>query len=370
MDTTRCCRIRWLRPAGHPDARMGVDVKIRYQFAIASVGEGLQDVRERLVKTIVNMGHMPIDLVAVDIIDSPDTETVSRHVQRSDYLVVVVGPNAEVGAGSIERIEHVVSLALGAGVPVIALLFGDASQTAGLEESSTGRLLSRLRESSGGLVRHVEIPLQTPQALHELLDGHERPGWVSAKEMPSADVASELVRLTKENAQLQQKVAALAEPAAVREARWEVVVRTMEENKLLIPVWNKAATVWEQPVEMTLYTFFIRMGPQLAGEISAADAVEFIPTGVCQLESRDARPSWVVPLHSLNLWLTDLMALKLIRPSRRKRQAKDQNQYWRLTREGRAFLSYVRRSALHSGGHRHVGFTKEYRISDLNLEDA
>ena len=59
---------------------------------------------------------------------------------------------------------------------------------------------------------------------------------------------------------------------------------------------------------------------------------------------------------------TDLMALGLVRPSNRKHPAKDRNQYWRLTRTGRKFLAHIRRTALETGGHRHVGFTSEFPV--------
>lgn len=345
-------------------------MRTRYQVAIVSAGSSLKDERERLVRSLVNMGHLPIDLVAAEALSEEHAASMDRHIRRSDYLVVVLSAGSADSDADMTQVERVTSLALDEQVPVLGLTFGSRSDTDKLEGSTLGKVLTRIEASRIGMVRHIEVHAQTLQALNELLDSHERPGWVSALELPSEDVASELLRLSKENAALSQKLAAMAEPDALREARWEATVRTMEENKLLIPVWNKVATVWEQPIEMTLYTFFIRIGPQLATELSAADAVEFIPTGVCQLESRDGRPPWVVPLHSLNLWLTDLMALQLVRPSRRKRPAKDQNQYWRLTGEGRAFLSYVRRSALQSGGHRHVGFTQEFPIVKDPTQDG
>jgi hypothetical protein len=322
----------------------------------------MQAVRERLLKAIALMGHMPLDLVAADVIESGNPDTVGRHIERSDYLVVAIGTEAGSADIPVRTMEDVVDVALQCRVPVVALLFGGEAPQTTTDSHGAGVILAKIREHVGGMIQRIDVPTQATQALTEFIDTHQRPGWVSTRELPGADVATELARLSKENAELKEKLAALAEPEAQREARWDAVVRALEENKVLIPVWNKVATVWEQPVEMNLYTFFIRVGPQLAVELSASDAVEFIPTGVCQLESRDARAPWVVPLHSLNLWLTDLMALQLVRPSRRKRQAKDANQYWRLTREGRAFLSYVRRSALYVGGHRHVGFTSEFPI--------
>ena len=342
----------------------------RYQLALVSAGDELREVRERLATTLVFMGHLPIDLIATGVLDCGNPDTVSRHVARSDYLVLALRQSVRPAAEEMAQANAAVDIALEHRVPILALLYGaehDPEPTTSASE--TARILAKIREHSGGLVQRVHASSQTPQAIAELLDAYPRPGWVSTSELPPAGVAAELSRLSRENTELRDRINALSESQSERESRWDQVVQTMEENKLLVPVWNKVATIWEQPVEMDLFTFFIRMGPQLAVEISSADAVEFIPTGVCQLESRDGRPPWVVPLHSLNLWLTDLMALGLVRPSRRRRQARDQNQYWRLTRDGRGFLSYVRRSALNAGGHRHVGFTQEFPIPTMNGDE-
>ncbi len=376
------CDVRWTDDSwyfgprtrdGVLDRLIGADVKVRYQVAIASTAKGLDSLRARLVKSVVSMGNMPIDLVATDILYASNSDTLRRHLSRTDYLVVAVSSEVDADTPTLDGLRKVVDVAVDRRVPTLALVFGctaDPDGQSAMESPGVAAVLADIRDRAAGLVQRVDVPAQATQMLNELVDTYRRPGWVSSSELPAPDVAAELARLGKENADLKQRLGSFDESEAAREIRWGALVNTMEENKILIPVWNKVATMWEQPVEMTLYTFFIRMGPQLAVEVSMSDAVEFIPTAVCELESRDSRAPWVVPLHSLNLWLTDLMALKLVRPSRRKRSAKDKNQYWRLTREGRAFLSYVRRSALDAGGHRHVGFTQEFPIvTDFRSDD-
>jgi len=318
------------------------------------------------------MGHLPIDLVSTEVLYAGNTDIVRRHLARTDYFVIAVEQDLQPDSETIDGLQRAVDIAVERRVPTLALVFPskeDAEESAA-ESPEVGAVLAAIRDRAAGLVQRIDVAAQATQTLNELIDTYRRPGWVSTNELPAPDVTTELARLSKENADLKRRLGSFDESEAAREIRWSAMIQTMEENKILIPVWNKVATMWEQPVEMTLYTFFIRMGPQLAVEVSTSEAVEFIPTAVCELEARDSRAPWVVPLHSLNLWLTDLMALKLVRPSRRKRAAKDKNQYWRLTREGRAFLSYIRRSALDSGGHRHVGFTQEFPIvSDLRSDD-
>ncbi|KPJ94623.1 MAG: hypothetical protein AMS18_03335 [Gemmatimonas sp. SG8_17] len=336
-------------------------MSLRYQVSIISVGEGLRSVRERIVKAVVHMGHLPIDLVSADVFHQAPVETLTRHLQRTDYLVAVIASDREVAPEIVAKAGEACDLAAQNGIPVLGLLARDSAESGVVESNATASLVAGIESSKAGAVQSLEHPAVATKLLSELFDARPRPGYVSGNELPSSDVASELVRLTKENAELRESGVSFQQ-GIPEEIRWEPVVGALEDNKILIPVWNKSASVWEQPVETSLLTFFSRIGPQLTVELSAADAAEFVPTGVCHLEARDGRPPWVVPLHSLNLWLTDLLALGLVAPSKRKHIKKDRNQYWSLTSEGREFLAYVRRTALNAGGHRHVGFTSEFPI--------
>jgi ActR/RegA family two-component response regulator len=307
------------------------------------------------------MGHLPVDLVSADVFHQAPVETLARHLERTDYLVVVIASDREVATEIVEKAAEACDLAAQNGVPVLGLLARDASESEIVESSASASLVADIERSKAGAVQTLEHPAVATKLLSELFDARPRPGWVSGDKLPTSEVASELVRLTKENAELRETGISF-QPGIPEESRWEPVVGALEDNKILIPVWNKSASVWEQPVEMSLFTFFSRIGPQLTVELSVADAAEFVPTGVCQLEAREGRPPWIIPLHSLNLWLTDLLALGLVAPSKRKHIRKDRNQYWSLTTEGREFLAYVRRNALNAGGHRHVGFTSEFPI--------
>jgi len=344
-------------------------VTIRYQIAIASLGGELREQREALVRTIVDMGHWPVDLTATGVLDRATDETLSRHLTRTDYFVLVVSPGAGATEKELDCNERAYDLAVRHGVPVLCLVVrGTAAESESARErpvwpAELEKLVDRLGPQAGSMVDSVaEVTDSVAIVLNRLIDTYARPGWVGTAELPPVDVAAELARLTKENSELKERG---PEADTLREARLEEAKRSLQQNKILIPLWSRGTSSWEKPIEMTLYNFFVRIAPEMAVEMSSAEAGEFIPFGVCDLEPDDARTSWTVPRHALNLWLTDLMALDLVKPSKRKRAAKDRNQYWTITRDGRDLLSVVRRSVLESGGHRHVGFTKEYPIAAL-----
>jgi len=339
-------------------------MNIRYQVSLASLGADLPAERQLMVRTIAEMGHIPIDLTATDILNM-DPGIMRRHLERSDYLALIVAQREESAPTDFNRVQLACNLAADQAVPILGLVVeGDlAVPAADSEQQEIKRFLQRLRMSPIGLVEECkDINLMVASALNRLFDRFERPGWISGNALPSSDIATELARLTRENADLRSQVPTTQEQEERDVARLDAITRALEENKILIPMWERASSTWEKPVEMSLFDFFVRFAPELVVETSTATASEFIPIGVCEMNPKGLQARWIVPHHDLNLWLTDLMALGLVRPSKRKHAARDQNQYWRLTRTGRKFLAHIRRTALQTGGHRHVGFTSEFPV--------
>lgn len=336
-------------------------MNVRYQVSLASVGAELRPARDMLVRAVTQMGHLPVDLTEAGILDL-DPGIIRRHLERSDYLVLLINQADDAAKQELGKVQMACNIAADFGVPMLALVV-----TAETHGSSTPQeliaFLQRLRMSPICLLEESESS-DTPAAasIHRLLDRFDRAGWVSAKSLPSGDVAAELARLTRENAELRRRVPNGSEHEEREVARMDAITRALEENKILIPLWERASSKWEKPVEMTLFDLFVRFAPELVVETSTSAAAEYIPIGVCEMNPRGVQARWVVPQHDLNLWLTDLMALGLVRPSKRKHAAKDKNQYWRLSRTGRKYLAHIRRTALETGGHRHVGFTSEYPI--------
>ena len=345
-------------------------MNVRYQVSIVSVGGELQTERTQMVKSVVALGHFPVDLTAAGVLERDSLDAVERHLGRSDYFILIIERGASRPSTELERVARALDYAAERGLPVLGIGAGDVgegqvakSDAATAELPILEGLVEKIRSGSKSMfVSFEQVAESAVWVLVKLIDTYERAGWVSSTELPSGDVASELVRLTTENADLREQLH-LDDPQRGLEVMSQAQETTLalNENKILIPIWERAGSTWEKPIELTLYDFFVRLAPELLVESSVSDAAEFIPTGVCELEPVD-HVRWVVPHRSVNLWLTDLMALSLVTPSERRRAAKDQGHYWTLTQAGREFLADVRRSALNTGGHRHIGFTSEFPI--------
>ena len=339
-----------------------------YHMSIASAGAELRAEREQLVKSVVALGHFPIDLTATGVLDRESPEAVERHLGRSDYFILVIERGNPDPATELDRIGRALAYADEHGVPVLGIGAGETDELQSKPDAQTAELpllesvVEKLRSSPRAMfVSFKEVAQSAVWILVKLIEAHARPGWVPTTELPSGDVATELVRLAKENAQLREDLDVADPGKAAGLSHGQETTLALNENKILIPIWERAGSTWEKPVELTLYDFFVRLAPEMVVEIAVSDAAEFIPTGVCEMDPQE-HVRWVVPHRSVNLWFTDLMALGLATTSDRKRAAKDSGHYWTLTQAGREFLADIRRSAMKTGGHRHVGFTSEFPI--------
>jgi hypothetical protein len=308
------------------------------------------------------MAHLPVDLTATRVFEEDPWETVDRHLGRSDYLVLLLA----VGGGeakSVGRARQSMERAAELDVPVLALLVDEEGGNSSAPSDMTADIIRRIEQYHLGMcVRDADTHDATTAAVARFVDTFERAGLVSAAHAATTELAAEIAHLMSE--ERGKRDSSSDTPQVQPEDRWEPILRALRGNKIHVPLWAAGASEWEDPIEMALFDFFAKIAPEMAVEKSVADLAEFIPSGVCDMQADGLTSRWLVPPHSLRLWLTDLMALGLIEPSRRKHPRKDANEYWQLTASGRRLVSMLRRPVLESGGHRHVGYTQEFAIPD------
>ncbi len=331
---------------------------VRYLVSVVSIGADTPSVA--IMRAVSELGYVPVDLDATGIINRKPWESAQRHVERSDYLVVLVGRYKTGIDVPTAQVKHAFDTAVERDVPVLVVVPSkDGAKTDPREwREFIDKMVANPFGMSGTYTGNND---GFAGLIGRMIDTYVRPGFVSTTELPSKNVAEQLAELIRENQELKRRLGQDGGREEARQRR-ETVAHMLEENKILIPLWYRGATSWGEPMEMSLYDFFLRMGPELASEVSTAGAAEFIPVGVCGLDREDFRSRWPVPSNNLNLWFTDLMAIGVVEPSLRKR-GKDEGQYWTLTIEGRELLADVRRSVLRGGGHRHVGYTSEFPIA-------
>jgi hypothetical protein len=179
----------------------------KYQVFVSSTYEDLKEHRDQAVKTILRMGHLPVGMEMFNAADSTQWEIIKRHIDNSDYYVVVLAHrygslDPEDGISYTEK-EY--NYALEKGVPCLGFVIDsnvswppsliakgdDIVKLDAFKAKIKSRMVS-FWTSSDNLALHISA------SLSEVFNTKPRIGWVRSNEMLTSPlVAEELSRLSK-----------------------------------------------------------------------------------------------------------------------------------------------------------------------------
>jgi hypothetical protein len=188
----------------------------KYQVFVSSTYEDLKEHRDQAVKTILRMGHLPVGMEMFNAADSTQWEIIKRHIDNSDYYVVVLahryGSMDEAGVSYTEK-EY--DYALQQGVPCLGFVIDSSvnwspglmakGEDAVKLEAFKSKIKSKMVSfwtSSDNLALHISA------SLSEIFNTKPRIGWVRTNEVTTSPlVAEELSRLSKRNEELTTELA-------------------------------------------------------------------------------------------------------------------------------------------------------------------
>jgi hypothetical protein len=330
-------------------------MNVKYQIFISSTYEDLRKEREQLIKAVLEMGHIPVGMEMFSAADEEQWKLIARQIDQSDYYAVLVAHRYGSVVSSISYTEKEYDYAVQKGVPVLGFILDDAApwpaERMEIDKSRRDALeqfKAKLRKKPVGLWTAAEdLYGKFSIALMKLISTTPRTGWAPASDVAGPQVMTELTRLSRESAQLR---AALEEQLRKSKddeiAAREKTIRTLEKNEIRVKIMYAGETEWSPPITTTLYSLFDLLGPELTIEKSVQASAEYI--ALMMKRDRDKKAKWV-PTNTLKLWLSDLMTLGLVSPSRKRHPVSDKHEYWTLTDEGRETLQLLRRSRLELG---------------------
>jgi uncharacterized iron-regulated protein len=99
-------------------------VNVKYQVFVSSTYEDLKDEREQVVKAVLEMGHIPVGMEMFSAADAQQWQIISRHIESSDYYVIIVAHRYGSMEGDRSYTEKEYDYAIERGVPVLAFVIG------------------------------------------------------------------------------------------------------------------------------------------------------------------------------------------------------------------------------------------------------
>jgi len=242
-------------------------ISTQYQVFISSTFSDLHAERQAVTLEVLAARHIPSGMESFPATDDRGWQTIQRTIDMADYYVLLlagrygtVDPTTD-----LSWTEREYEYAKSKGIPVLAFVRERGSTTADKMEEA-----AELQDRIASFVKNVrashlykewrQVDDLKGSVVHALTQhiaddedgGNPRPGWYRGTDMPSAQIADELARLSAENADLRQRL-----EAAVVVDHPKVIV-TVETSSSDYESWPVRITV-ENPGTLAVADLDIRV---------------------------------------------------------------------------------------------------------------
>lgn len=327
----------------------------KYQIFVSSTFEDLRPERDQVIKAVLEMGHIPVGMEMFSAADNQQWDIIKKQIDESDYYVVLVAHRYGSMDGEFSYTEKEYDYAVSKKLPVLGFVL-DASvewppqwiennhdirkRLEAFRAKVSSRMVS-FWKSADDLYGRAGI------ALMKAFSSHPREGWVRASEANTAEMTSEITRLSRENGQLRSRLeASMQSEAEVHEQKLNSLVDGLRRNARKVYVWRREATDWGDPIDTNLLTIFEVMAQDLIDEGTSetlAASLSFHYAG------NDIRQFGAFPTNFLKAFVADFAGLDLIGTSTKRHSVQDTKTYWSLTALGREVHARIRKNELLKG---------------------
>lgn len=326
----------------------------KYQIFVSSTYVDLKEPRDLVIKAILEMGHIPVGMEMFSAADEEQWSIIQRQIDQSDYYVLIMANRyGSVTDENISFTEKEFDYARSQGIPCLGFVLDSSTPwPSNLTDTNPDQVvaLNLFREKVkqrpvSFWKNNDDLYGKCSIALMKAFVAYPREGWIRASQYSDSTLTNELTRLSAENAKLRS--AAEAKNAKVEKAdEIRGILKTLQANNRDMWVWKKNGTSWEEMKPTTLARLFRTLGPEMLVESSVASMSRYAALMICGLESRETRSDWPVPTNNVKGWMADFSTLGLVTPSVKKKPVSDMDEYWTLTEQGKAALSFIRLSML------------------------
>lgn len=328
----------------------------KYQIFISSTYLDLIKEREQVIKACLEMGNIPVGMEMFSAADEEQWKIIQRQIDDIDYYVILVAHRygSTTGEG-VSYTEKEYDYAVSKGIPVLGFIIDEAAAwPADRIDKTEDDKIALVNFKDKIKSKHVnfwsnkdELHAKFSIAMMKAMLNYPRSGWVKAEETIGADVMKELSRLSSENSLLRKDNEQLIKNKPNAEDDGKAIIRILKKNKRKMYIWYADGKDWVELEEVSLSLIFQSIAPNLLGEnhnLGIARDVALHFAG-----EKAYRDDWPVPSNVVSSWLTDLHALGLLEPSKKKHPVSDKKDYWTLSKRGRDLIGSIRKYQLMAG---------------------
>jgi len=184
----------------------------RYQVFVSSTYVDLQEERQSVLQTLMEMDCIPAGMELFPAADEEQWEFIKRIIDDCDYYLLIIGGRyGSTAEDGLSYTEKEFDYAVSKGIKVIALLHkspDELSRAKSENDESNYQKLQDFRNkvSDGRLIRFWDNPAQLPGevalSLNKTIKMFPAIGWVRADSTASPELLAEINELRKENNKL------------------------------------------------------------------------------------------------------------------------------------------------------------------------
>ena len=190
----------------------------KYQIFISSTYNDLIPERKKVRDIILSMYHFPIGMEMFSAADEEQWEIIKETIDSSDYYVLIIGKRygsvIEDGPDQgISFTEKEYRYAKSIGLPILAFIKKDEAITADMVDNDSEKL-KKLYDFKNDVTKDREVKwfgttdqlgTEVTLSLHKEMDRKKRPGWIRSDAVNIEKSLSEIVELSRQNRELQEK---------------------------------------------------------------------------------------------------------------------------------------------------------------------
>ena len=313
----------------------------KYQVFVSSTYEDLQEERKSVMEALLQMNCFPVGMEYFNASDESQWEVIKSLIDECDYYVLIVagryGSIEESTGKSYTQKEY--EYALEIGVPIISFLYKDVSTLPRGKTESDPLLEKKLEEFKDNVKKHLckfwdsadSLTSQVILSLNNLIRTKPRLGWVKADQVVSSEANAEILKLRKENDELNNKISLLetSEPEGIE-------TLAQGDDKIVLSFYSRS---YKEPgeMELTWNGLFSLMAPLMYVECSEIKLKNVLDE-YYKMNYQRGSGLWLIYEECFQSAKVQMIALGLIRESSKAHSTADVNVYWSLTPWGRNHL--------------------------------
>tara|TARA_B100000508_G_scaffold140651_1_gene142623 strand:+ start:14569 stop:15591 length:1023 start_codon:yes stop_codon:yes gene_type:complete len=330
-------------------------MKIKYQIFVSSTYEDLKEERELVIKSILEMGHIPVGMEMFSAGDEQQWELIKSQIDDCDYYIVISAFRYGSLDGEISYTEKEYDYAVSKNIPTLGFVINEGvSRPANSIDKNQNKIkkLELFKQKIRSKIVSFwndknDLYGKVSISLMKQFNTNPRVGWVKSSEHVGPEVLTEISRLSNENSLLRRTIKEIEDQIEKENKEaFQKILKTLKHNKRKLSFRYIGNSDFVDESEFTLLEIFNLLAPELVIENSTKHCIHFLGFMLRLDRSKKINSKSAMPVNQIRSILADLNALEIIQPSNKKHSVKDDNEYWSLTDEGKKLFKEVRREVM------------------------